>query len=76
MFHPLKTTNNIATVVCRMLGKSYGSVYNEAHFGQGHGPIWLDDLDCHGDELSILECERRAHGHNCGHHEDLSVSCS
>ncbi len=40
---------NDATVVCRELrcGKAE-SVHGSAHFGQGSGQIWLDDVSCTG----------------------------
>ena len=51
--------------------------YNSAYFGQGTGPIWLDDLSCSGSELTLLQCSHNGLGnHNCGHGEDASVRCS
>ena len=59
---------------------SYLSAYTHyvsAYFGQGTGPIWLDDLVCSGSELTLLQCSHRGLGsHNCGHSEDVSVRCS
>merc|ERR1712136_491610 len=46
--------NNDATVICRMLGYRTGVVYMTANFGQGSGPIWLDDLNCSGSETTIF----------------------
>ena len=49
--------------------------YNAA-FGQGAGPIWLDDVTCRGFEDRLIECNHPALGiHNCGHHQDVGVSC-
>ena len=40
-------------------------------------PILFDDVNCRGTEPSIAMCPRRtADGHNCGHGEDVVVSCS
>jgi hypothetical protein len=48
-----------------------------ATFGQGIGPIMLDDLNCNGHETDISECPSDAwFKNNCGHKEDASVSCS
>ena len=48
-----------------------------AHFGEGMGPIVLDDLHCKGNESSLLECPHGGVGeHNCGHAEDAGVICS
>ena len=39
-------------------------------------PILLDDLQCNGDERSLLECSHRGVGvHNCLHSEDVGVIC-
>ncbi|XP_070684592.1 scavenger receptor cysteine-rich domain-containing protein DMBT1-like [Pempheris klunzingeri] len=66
-----------ATVVCRQLGCGTArSALQDAAFGWGSGPIWLDDLGCSGNESSITECRHEGFGvHNCGHHEDASVIC-
>ena len=45
-----------------------------AYFGQGTGPIHLDNVDCEGDELSIFNCSYIT-DHNCIHFEDASVVC-
>ena len=69
---------NDARVVCRQLGYSSAvSAPQNARFGQGSGKIWLDDVQCQGDESSIVNCRRSPWGvHNCGHREDASVICS
>uniref|UniRef100_K1QJ26 Neurotrypsin n=1 Tax=Magallana gigas TaxID=29159 RepID=K1QJ26_MAGGI len=67
-----------ATVVCKMLGFSGGTirVYKES-FGAGSGPIWLSNLGCRGDELSLFDCRSGGWGvHNCGHYEDAGVQCN
>ena len=67
-----------ALVVCRQLGfGSSGTAIGLAGFGQGLGPIWLDDVKCTGTESTIVSC-----GHlglnitrSCGHFEDAGVIC-
>ncbi|XP_053183009.1 deleted in malignant brain tumors 1 protein [Scomber japonicus] len=68
---------NDANVVCRQLGCGRArSALQNAAFGQGSGPIWLDDVFCFGNESSITECRHQGFGvHNCGHIEDASVVC-
>uniref|UniRef100_A0A3B3IBT7 SRCR domain-containing protein n=1 Tax=Oryzias latipes TaxID=8090 RepID=A0A3B3IBT7_ORYLA len=69
---------NDANVVCRQL--SCGTAVHapgSAHFGQGSGPIWLDNVACSGIESSLTQCGHNGYGkHNCGHGEDASVICS
>ena len=69
---------NDARVVCRQLGYSsaVGALQN-AWFGQGSGKIWLDNVQCQGNERSIVNCRHNSWGmHNCLHSEDASVICS
>ena len=65
-----------ADVICRQLDYDRADeIFYRAKFGQGTGPIWLDDLDC-ADANSILGCGHRGWGvHNCRHSEDASVRC-
>ncbi|KAL3996060.1 deoxyribonuclease-1-like protein [Sarotherodon galilaeus] len=68
---------NDANVVCRQLGcGSARSALQNAAFGEGSGPIWLDNVDCVGNESSITDCRHNGLGvHNCGHSEDASIIC-
>ena len=67
-----------AGVVCRQLGfGTSGISYSNAYFDQGSGPIWIDNIECMGNESTLFSC-----GHlginitrNCSHNEDAGVTC-
>ncbi|XP_010133362.1 PREDICTED: CD5 antigen-like, partial [Buceros rhinoceros silvestris] len=68
----------LARVVCSQLvcGASVEAP-GKASFGQGHGPIWLDEVNCTGAEGGITECSLKPWGApNCSHGEDAGVVCS
>ncbi|XP_076199158.1 macrophage receptor MARCO isoform X1 [Aptenodytes patagonicus] len=63
-----------ATVVCRMLG--YNHAVSAFTATAGTGRIWLDDVNCRGNESSIFDCPKPAWGvNNCSHNEDAGVEC-
>ena len=65
-------------VICRLLG--FVNVLRLPHwseFGRGYGPIWVDELECIGNETSIGECQANEWGeHDCSHFEDVSLHCT
>ena len=65
-------------VVCRQLGfGEYGFAYYSAYFGQGSGPIWLDDVTCTGSESTLVNCSHLGFNvlRSCNHFEDVGVRC-
>ncbi|XP_043088734.1 LOW QUALITY PROTEIN: galectin-3-binding protein A [Puntigrus tetrazona] len=66
-----------AQVVCRQLGfPGAVSVTSGGQYGEGSGPIWLDDMNCKGLESSLSECCFKGWGvTDCSHKEDAGVIC-
>ena len=69
--------NREASVICKMFGYPYGLARSRAFFGRGTGHIFMDDINCIGNEMSIFDCPYRGWSrHNCEHTEDSGVECS
>ena len=81
-----------ADVICRMLGYPYGSqtawqgpgssedLLPKHGFGHGSGRILLDDIECTGNEDSVLQCKHAPWGKDdCtatgAKHEWLGITC-
>jgi len=68
-----------AGVACRQLGfGSSGTAIGSAHFGQGSGSIWLDNVMCNSSESMLVSCGHLGVGitRNCSHLNDASVICT
>ena len=69
-----------ADVVCRQLGFLHGSqrLLYRAYYGEGQGPIWIDEIKCPYDAKTILECSPEPSkwgDHDCTKREDAGVEC-
>ena len=55
---------------------SWCSVCRYARYGQGEGIIWLDAIQCTGNETNLAQCTHPGWGvHKCRHSEDAGVIC-
>ena len=53
-----------------------GTPYCCASYGEGQDKIWLDNVNCQGNETSILDCNLSEFGvNNCTHASDAGVYC-
>ena len=66
-----------AAVVCRQLGfEGALTALRTSEFGSRIGQIWLDEVQCGGDESSISECVHRGWGdHDCSYYYTAGVLC-
>ena len=48
-----------------------------AYFGEGSGPVLLDDVSCDGSEKTLISCLTGGPigQNNCNHDEDAGVRC-
>lgn len=69
------SNSNNARVACRQLGFSAeGARTVYSGFTNGNWLIWLDDVQCSGDESRLIDCPANSM-HNCQHWQDVGVSC-
>jgi hypothetical protein len=73
--------DRVAWVVCRQMGYKYGFLLHRTEVPVGTNQIWMDNLDCVGDETHVEQCEHNNHSswqwgtHNCDHYKDIGVGC-
>ena len=66
------------SVICRMLGYPGGvKIHPQAVFGEGKGPIWINNILCNGTETSLQQCPSPEWGptYQCKHSEDVGIEC-
>ena len=52
------------------------TAFTDMRFGQGSGPIFVDNAACFGDELRLTSCTYDSHTSDCTHAEDAGLRCS
>lgn len=66
-----------AAVVCHQLGYPNAiSLLGHGTFTEGEGVVWLEGIDCHGNETRLTECGLSNWGQSqCDHTHDAGVVC-
>ena len=68
-----------AQVACRQLGylpTAKAQILTGPDVSDGTGQIWLEQVDCVGNEISLFDCNANNIGfHNCIHEKDAGVTC-
>lgn len=64
-------------LVCKQLGfEGVEHVRYRAYYGEGTGPIWIDQIHCESHHQSIIDCRHNGWGlHDCRHREDAGLEC-
>ena len=63
-----------AKIACLSMDYSDGTVRNATLYGQGSGPILMDDIECTGQESHLHRCPHNTTP-NCDHSEDVGIEC-
>ena len=66
-----------AAVACKQLG-FFGAedAKMNAFFGSGTGIVHMADINCAGNETSLLSCSHRTMINNCDHQNDAGLVCA
>ena len=71
-----KSWNSVFKFLWEPCSASSGGVVSKA-YGPGTGTIWMDDVECLGDEHHLGQCQLGFWGRsNCDHNEDVSCVCA
>ncbi|XP_051748220.1 deleted in malignant brain tumors 1 protein-like, partial [Ctenopharyngodon idella] len=65
-----------AAVVCRQLGcGAVLEVKSAAYYGKGSGIVWMSNVNCFGNESTLMNCSYNRSPTSCGHEKDAGVIC-
>ncbi|WAR24046.1 DMBT1-like protein, partial [Mya arenaria] len=59
---------------CKMLGLKGAEFYSNSRYGQGSGPVYIDEIMCYPSTASLNECRYRSYN-VCSHQRDVSIAC-
>ncbi len=67
-----------AQVVCRQLGCGAAlRADGNSVFGAGEGVVWLNRVECRGNEIHLWDCPLSLKNHtDCSHKEHAGLSCA
>ena len=66
-----------AEVACQQLGyQGAVSFLGSAAFGEGEGVVWLEEVECEGNETKLADCVFPGWGvGSCNHSQDVGIVC-
>ena len=68
---------NDATVVCHQVGFNGATeAVTTAEFGNGKGPVYMEDVACSGSEFTLLDCLYKAVKDEVVGRQDVAVRCA
>ena len=63
-------------LICTLYLPNSGAVAITSGYTKGTGRIWLSELRCTGNEISLTSCSSAGLGsHTCSHEQDAGVMC-
>ena len=71
----IQTLKELSLLIARLPSLVDATARLFAAFGQGTGPIHLDDLQCQGFEDALVNCSYDSNTVDCSHFEDAGVIC-